>query len=139
MAHDSQGTVIYVSDGIGSPDNWLAIDGVTNIRDLRSGSGAEIDVTDLSSTAKEFQLGLKDEGSMSMDVIANRADAGYQRLAALRDSRAVGSFKIEVPVGSPNWMLSFTGIVVTLPLTFAVDDVVRGTVTIRVSGAINET
>ena len=139
MAVDSQGTLFQVEAGLGSPTEWLTVDGVTNIRDLRSGSGAEIDITDLSSTAKEFQLGLKDEGSMSLDLINNPADPGQQRLSALRDSRATGEFRIVSTFGSPEWTLSFSGIVTTLPATFAVDDVVRGTVTIRVSGAITET
>lgn len=138
-AVDSQGTVFYVDDGVaGSPTGYTAVDGVTNIRDLRSGTGAEIDITDLSSLAKEFRLGLKDEGSMSLDIINDPADPGQIRLAALRSSRAVGNFKIVVPVGSPDWTLTFTGIVTTFPVTFAVDDVARGTVSIRVTGEINE-
>jgi hypothetical protein len=136
---DSQGTIFYVSSGVGSPDDWIAVDGVTNIRDLRSGSGAEIDTTDLSSTAKEFRLGLKDEGSMSMDMITEPTDPGYQRLAALRSSRAVGNFQIFCPVGSPGWSLFFQGIVTTLPVTWAVDDVARGTTQVRVTGEITET
>jgi hypothetical protein len=136
---DSPGTSIWVSDGVaGSPTNYIQIDGVTNIRDLRSGTGAEIDTTDLSSTAKEFRLGLKDEGSMSMDVIVDPRDAGQQRLAALREARTVGEFQIRVPVGSPGWTLDFTGLVSTYPATWAVDDVVRGTISIRITGSILE-
>jgi hypothetical protein len=138
MAVDSQGTVFQVEAGTGSPTTWLTVDGVTNIRDLRSGTGAEIDITDLSSTAKEFQLGLKDEGSMSLDLINNPTDPGQIRLSALRSSRATGEFRIVVPFGSPNWTLSFSGLVTTFPVTFAVDDVARGSVTVRVSGEIVE-
>jgi hypothetical protein len=136
---DSQGTTFSVSDGLaGSPTNYIAVDGVTNIRDLRSGTAAEIDTTDLASTAKEFRQGLKDEGTMSIDMINEPSDPGQIRLAALRSSRAVGNFRIFVPVGSPGWTLTFTGLVTTFPATFAVDDVVRGTVGIRVTGEILE-
>lgn len=139
MAVDSQGTLFQVEAGLGSPTSWLTVDGVTNIRDLRSGTGAEIDITDLSSTAKEFQLGLKDEGSMSLDLINNPTDPGQLRLSALRSSRETGLFRIVVPFGSPSWTLSFSGLVTTFPVTFAVDDVARGSVTVRVSGEIVET
>jgi Lambda phage tail tube protein, TTP len=138
LAVNSQGTTFEVEKGLGSPTEWWAVDGVTNIRDLRSGTAAEIDTTDLSSTAKEFELGLKDEGSMSLDVINNPVDPGQKRLAALRSSRAVGQFRIICPFGSPNWTLTFNGLVTTFPATFAVDDVVRGTVGIRVTGEIIE-
>lgn len=139
MAVDSQGTTFQVEAGTGSPTTWLTVDGVTNIRDIRSGTGAEIDITDLSSTAKEFNIGLKDEGSMSLDIISNPTDPGQIRLAALRSSRELGDFRIVVPFGSPAWTLTFGGRVTTFPVTFAVDDVARGSVTVRISGEIIET
>jgi hypothetical protein len=138
MAHDSQGSIFSVEDGTNSsPLVYVPVDGVTNVRDLRSGSGAEIDITDLSSTAKEFSLGLKDEGSMTLDVIVNRDDAGQSRIIALRNSRLTGLFKITVPT-SPNYVITFSGIVTQFPFTLAVDDVIRGSITIRVTGTIVE-
>jgi hypothetical protein len=136
---DSQGARVYVDNGVDSPVVWVEIAGATNIRGLRSGAGAEIDTTTLASTAKEFRLGLKDEGSMSMDLITEPADPGYQRLVALRNSRLVGEYQVVVPTGSPSWTLSFTGIVTVLGVDFAVDDVVRTPCQIRVTGEIIET
>jgi hypothetical protein len=136
---DAQGTTFWVGATALSPTTWIQVKGVTGIRDLRSGAGAEIDVTTLSSTAKEFRLGLKDEGSMSLDITNTPQDAGQIRLSALRTSRATGDFKIEVPTGSPQYRLVFHGIVTTFPITFAVDDVLRSTVSIRVTGTIVET
>ena len=139
MPVDSQGARIYVDNGVDSPVMYTEIAGATNIRGLRSGSGAEIDTTTLASAAKEFRLGLKDEGSMSMDLITEPSDPGYLRLVALRTSRAVGEFQVVVPTGSPSWTLSFTGIVTTLGVDFAVDDVVRTPCQVRVTGEITET
>lgn len=138
LAIDSQGSIIRVDNGLGaSPPTMLTIGGVTAIRDLRSGQGAEIDVTDLSSTAKEFRLGLKDEGSMTFDVIYLPEDTGQARLVDLRSSRETGSFEIEVQT-SPVFTISWTGIVSAFPFSIGVDDVLRGSVTIRVTGAITE-
>jgi Alpha-L-arabinofuranosidase B, catalytic len=129
VAVESQGTTIYV--------NNLPINGVIAIRDVRSGSAAEIDTTTLQSNAKQFDTGLKDEGSMTLDVISLVGDPGQQNLLSLRNNRVAGSFVIEMQT-EPLFRLMFSGLVTTFTFAAAVDDVIRGSVTVRITGAISE-
>lgn len=141
----SQQSFIEVAD-LQTPAEWVRVGGVTSIRDLRSGTAAEIDVSDLSSTAKEFVLGLADNGSMGLDVIYDPEDPGQEILETLRETSAVNSFRVGVPnplntAGSPTGatMFSFQGFVTTFPFTASVDAALTGTVSIRLTGPITKT
>jgi hypothetical protein len=128
----------------GSPGDFTRVGGVSGIRDIRSGTAAEIDVSDLQSTAKEFVLGLADNGSMSFDLFYDQADPGQITLEQLRESSASASFRVGVrnplQAGSPTGftLLSFTGFVATFPITLGVDAAVTGTCTVRITGAITK-
>ena len=111
----------------------------TSISGLGSGTAAEIDTTTLCSTAKEYVMGLKDEGSMTFSVNYDPADVGIKRLQALRDSQELGVFKMTlVDPGSEEW--AFSGYVTSAPLGDVTPDTVYTmTFTIRISGAITIT
>lgn len=137
----SQTSTFEVLDPAASPDTYVVVGGVTNIRDLRSGTAAEIDVSDLSSTAKEFILGLADNGTMGLDVIYDPADAGQIILEGLRESSARNSYRVTVPnlLASPAvTTFTFEGFVQTFPFTLGVDAAMTGTVAIRVTGSITK-
>lgn len=129
----------------GTPSEWVRVGGVTGIRDIRSGTTTEIDVSDLSSLAKEYQLGLADNGSMTLDVFYDPQDPGQVILETLRETSAANGFRVGVRnpigVGSPTGfvLLSFTGFVQTFPIALGVDAAVTGTVTVRITGAITKT
>ena len=59
-----------------------------------SGTATEIDTTDLSSLAKEFEFGLVDNGSMTSEVFRDPADPGQTIISALRVSTARNSFRV---------------------------------------------
>lgn len=139
----SQQSFIEVND-VGSPGVWSRIGGVRAINNLRSGTAAEIDVSDLSSTAKEFVLGLADNGSMDLELLYDPADPGQQNLEALRESSASTTYRVGVPNplagGSPTGvtMFNFSGFVATFPFSAGVDAAITGTVSIRLTGAITK-
>lgn len=139
----SQQSFIEVAD-LQTPSEWVRVGGVSGIRDLRSGTAAEIDVSDLSSTAKEFVLGLADNGSMGIDVLYDPEDPGQIILETLRESSAINSFRVGVPnplqAGSPTafTLFSFQGFVTTFPFSASVDAALTGTVSIRLTGAITK-
>lgn len=140
---ETQGTIFRVGNG-DSPLTYTVVGGVTGISGLRSGAPNEIDVTDLSSTAREFLLGLKDEGTHTVNLNLDPADTGQQRLATLRSSRAEESFQIELSnagAGSPPTGTTYTyqARVSTFPFDLNPDDAARAQVTIRVTGDITET
>ena len=131
-------STFQVHDG-GSPGTYLTVSYVTNIRDLRSGTAAEEDVSDLSSTAVEVMTHLPDNGSMSLDLLFDPADPGQARLAAMQAAvpAPLGQFRVVSP--TPAYFWTFSGFVTTFPFTLAVATSKRGSVTVRISGAITET
>lgn len=133
--YSSQTSVIKVHDG-GSPGTYLTIGNATNIRDLRSGTAAEEDVSDLSSTAVEVMLHLPDNGSFSFDLIYDPADVGQARLAVLQSTTPLplGLFKVEFTPA--DYMFTLSAYVSTFPFTLQTAAAARASVTCRVSGPI---
>jgi hypothetical protein len=129
----SQGTTIGLGDAA-SPELYPAIPQVTNLSGP-DGSASEIDVTNLSSTAKEFILGLKDEGSISMDIIWDERLASHASLRSLFASGASNNFRIS-DAGSPIKNYTFPAFVSTLSMSSGVDEVQRASVNLRISSAI---
>ena len=130
----SQGTVIQRQDTVASPIAYVTIPQVTNISGP-DGSSTEITVTNLSSTAAEFILGLKDEGSINMDVIWDERDAVHAYIRADFDAGTSSLYQI-VDAGSPQKTYSFTAFTQGLSMTSGVDEVQRASVNLRISGAI---
>ena len=99
------------------------------------------DVSDLSSTAKEFVLGLADNGAMNLDMLYDPADAGQIILEALRESSNSNQFRVTIPnpLNSPAvTAFTFTGFVQTFPFSVGVDAAITGTVTVRITGEITK-
>lgn len=133
--YQSQGTAFKVSDGA-SPETFNAVGQVTSI-DGPDGSAPVIDVSNLSSTAREKTQGLADEGQITLQLQYDMDDTGQSRLKTLRTGRTLGSFKIEMS-DSPATTLSFSGYVLQFARSFNIDEVVMGTVTIEISGSVTE-
>lgn len=129
-----QGTKFQVSDG-GDPETFSDVPGVVSITGLGSGSAAEIDTTDLSSLAKEYVQGLKDEGSITIELIYDPSDPAHSRLEALRDTQQTTNFKV-IASDAISTEFMFQGFVQSLPKDFSADDVLRSSATIRITGPI---
>lgn len=67
-ALESQGMTIARGDGATPTEVFTTIPEVKSISGP-DGSANEIDVTDLSSSAKEFRMGLQDEGNITLDMM----------------------------------------------------------------------
>lgn len=122
-----------------SPSVFTNISNVTTINE----SGAqrsEIDVTNLDSTAMEYAPGLVDFGSMTFEVNWDPLEATHVTLdsiflsGAVRDWRITESPRVTPPTGETTY---FKGYVSALTKTRAVNQVVKASVTIRVTGATN--
>ena len=110
----------------------------TPIKNIKSFSGfdgaaAEIDVTNLDSVAKEFRLGLKDNGSFSIEIDRDIADPGQIALLAAQGTGAATPFVLKFADGNS---AEFTGFVKKFSLSGGVDAVVKGSADIRISGDI---
>ena len=97
------------------------------------GASAEIDVTNLDSLAKEFRLGLVDSGSFSAEIDRDFADPGQVALLAAQIAAEAAEFTLKFPTGD---VATFTGFVKKLGLSGGVDAVVKGSIDIRISGAV---
>jgi Lambda phage tail tube protein, TTP len=131
----SQGMTISI-DQADSPLTYAVIAEVDNI-DGPGGSSAEIDVTDLSSTAKEKRLGLPDEGDLTLSLNYIPKNTGHALLRALKASGAVRSYRLTF-TDSPPTTWTFDAFVKGFPISNGVDAVTKGNVTLAVSGGITE-
>ena len=134
-ALDSQGMTIKRGDGA-SPEVFTTIPEVTEIGGP-GGQAAEIDVTDLSSTAKEFRMGLQDEGQITLQMAWIPTNTVHSGLRTDRTNQTLRNFQINF-TDSPSTTWAFAAFVLGLELTNSVDEVTRATVTLRVSGAVTQ-
>lgn len=130
----TQGTQLKIEKAA-SPDEYVLIPGVYQISGLGGGEGDEIDVTDFDSSAKEYLIGLKDEGNLSFSLNYNPDDLQHIQLETLRDSQAVSGFQIVLPAGTLK-TFTFDAYVKTIELNMQANDAVRASVSLRITGAV---
>ena len=106
-----------------------------------SGSANVIDVTHLGSTAKEKRIGLRDEGQVSLDIIYDSNATALH--TALRDDRASRTKRIydikltdNGTASSQPSALYFNSYVTAFSITGAVDDVIKGALTLEITSAV---
>lgn len=129
-AISAQGSVISV--GTGDPIVYAVVGNVRSFSGF-DGSASEIDTTNLSSTAKEFRLGLVDNGQFTMELDYDGADAGQVALRTAQTAGTVRDFKLALPNADE---ITFKGLVKKFSLTGGVDAVLRASVEIRITGAV---
>tara|TARA_R100000808_G_C2047239_1_gene84243 strand:+ start:128 stop:544 length:417 start_codon:yes stop_codon:yes gene_type:complete len=129
----SQGAILKIGDGAGS-EVFNAIGEVISVSGLGGGSSTEIDVTNLSSTGKEFLMGLKDEGEVSVSLSLDTGDTQQTLLRTSRDSNTLKNFQFDLTDAGPT-TISFSAYVKTFNIGVAVDDKITLEVALRISGA----
>ena len=134
-ALQSQGMVIQISDEA-SPEVYTTIPEVMSI-DGPGGSAAVIDVTDLSSNAKEKRAGLQDEGQVTFEIAFLPTNATHLLLRTVRSAGTVRSFRI-LFTDSPQTQWDFDALVLGFAISNAVDDVTKASVTLEVTGAVTQ-
>ena len=133
-AIESQGTVLKRGDGA-DPEVFTAIGRVVSISGIGSGSSTEIDITDLSSTGKEFLLGIKDEGSVTLTLNLDTGDTMQTGLRTDRDARTLRNFELTLTDSGPS-VITFAALIKTFSIEIGVDDKVSLSVELRISGAV---
>ena len=131
----TQGTILQRGDG-GSPEVFVAVPDVTQISGPDA-SKAEIEVTDLGSTAKEFKGGLADFGRMTVDLnyIPGNAIHSAMRNDFISASSPVRNWRM-LFVNGKRW--DFAGYIAAFPGSTQPDSVQKSSMTIRLSGAVVE-
>jgi len=134
-ALSSQGMTIAVGDG-GGPEVFTVITEVKSI-DGPGGQANEIDVTDLSSTSKEFKLGLQDEGDITLDISYLPTNTIHAQLRSDRSAGTQRNYQITFTDTAPTtW--TFAALVKGFSINNAVDATTGASVTLRVTGSITQ-
>lgn len=131
---DTTGLTITAGAGTATPTTWTPVNNLPSFSGM-DGSASELDVSNLSSTAKEFKLGLVDPGQFSIELHTDLTDAGQAALRAKQQSGVISQFKLALP-GSTLVTYTFTGYVKKFTLAGGVDQVVKSTVDVRISGTV---
>jgi len=131
----SQGMTIAISDAA-SPEVYTSIPDVTSIGGP-DGEASEIDTTDLDSTAKEFRLGLIDNGSVNLGMNFRPAQTQHALLRTLSISGAARNYRITF-TDSPATTWTFSAYVKGVPVENSVDSVTTASVNLRITGSITE-
>jgi hypothetical protein len=130
----SQGVEVKV--GSGSPITFTAIKEINSFSGP-GGAGQVIDVTDLSSDAIEKIMGLHDEGQLSFDINFIPSDEQHVLLRTLRSTKAKGVFQISF-TDTPATVWEFTVFVTGFSVSGGVNAPIKASVTIEISGEIEE-
>lgn len=125
----SAGATVTIKVGAGTA---TLIKGLNDFSGIGGGSAAVIDVTDLDSVAKEKLMGVKDEGSVTLNFNYIAADAGQVLAFGARDSVALCTFVITVKTKK----FTFDGYVTTAEVSGGVDQKVSLGMTVEITGAV---
>jgi hypothetical protein len=131
------GTVISIGTtaATASSDTYTAIGEVVSF-DGPGGSASVIDVSHLGSTAREKRKGLKDSGQFSITVNRIFSDVGQTALITAQDEDEPYNVKVLYPSGHIHYLKA---LVMEFKITGGgVDDVLRGTVTFEITGAVTQ-
>jgi len=134
-ALESQGVTLGVGDAA-SPELYTTISDIVEITGP-DGSAAEIDVTDLSSTAKEFKRGLTDNGSVSFTLMFIPQDTQHDQLRDDFNSatEVARNYRITF-TDSPKTTWTFNAYVASLSISNSIDATVQSSVSLRIKGTI---
>lgn len=130
---EAQGVLLKRGDGA-TPEVFTAIAEITGF-DGPSGSASVIDMTHLSSTAKEKKMGLMDEGQISIDGNLVTTDTQQEGLRDDRTARTLRNFQL-VLTDSPSTTLSFAAYVLTFSISGQVDGKIPFKCTLEISGQV---
>lgn len=128
----AQGYSAYTSGGIFTPYTMVEVGEVRGIASAFDGEAADIDVTHLRSTGKEYLTGLAEFGNVSLTLwLPATSDAGQTRLRNLRETQTAMPFTITLASGQ---VAAFVGLVKSFALSgLEVDGAIQAACNIKVS------
>jgi hypothetical protein len=106
--------------------------------------GSEIDITSFDSTAKEFLMGLRDEGTISINILRDTSSTGQGRLITDQAARTQRMLIIDfstlvMDASAVGARLTMQAYVQGFAYSAGADDALKAAVTFRVTGAVNTT
>jgi hypothetical protein len=135
-ALEAQGVTLSI-DLVGSPGAFTEISDCRDVN-FRTGSAAVIDVTDLSSTAKEKRMGLPDEGQCTFTLMLRPKLQTHAELIAAKADRQSRRFRVTLTDDPQPTTYQFEAFVLSVPLSANVDAVIESSVTLEITGDVTE-
>ena len=136
-ALESQGITLAIDLGNVSPTVWTNVPETKDIN-FRTGSAAVIDVTDLSSTAREKRMGLADEGQCTFTLNLIPKNVAHAELISAKADRQIRHFRVVFTDGPNPSTYYFSGFVLSVPVSAGVDAVIESNVTIEITGPVTQ-
>jgi hypothetical protein len=141
MAFNAQGTEIYWSTSTAASTSTSNMVGEIVGFTGPGGAAAEIDVTNVNSVAKEYLIGLMDYGEVSFDMNLSLTDTAQVALradcvAAVKSKRKCVIKFSDSTTDASRTKATFDAYGKTFSINGAVDSAVKGTLAIRVTGAV---
>jgi hypothetical protein len=137
QAVSAQGTQVHISNApatqANSPTAYTRIAEIVQFS--REGDRPEIDASNLDSEAREYRLGLKDEGTLSFEANWIASDAGQNLMVSALASADPWDFKIVYPNGKTHY---FQALVKKWDITAGVDQILKRQAQVRLSGPVTE-
>lgn len=138
MAIESQGTIFYWSTSTAaSMSTSHAVAEVVGFNGPSGGANV-IDVSHLGSTAKEKLLGLRDEGQVTLDVNFRPGTTSQDYMRTCRAQRLMRKAVIQLndnTTEAARTKIIFDAYVGGFSVSGAVDQVVKGSITLEITGA----
>lgn len=139
FAIDLDSTGLTITDNTNTatmtPTSYTALANVTSFNGF-DGQASEIDKTNFDSTAKEFMLGLVDNGSVSFNVDVAWSDSGQVAAETSRTAGTRKSWKVVLPSGTTP-TATFYAYTKQFTKSGAVDGKFQGTINLRIDGAVS--
>lgn len=136
MALKSQTSTVHISneDADSTAYGSATFDKVGEVTSIGapSGEAADIDTTHLESTAKEYLIGLPDEGNIEIAMNAVSSDAGHSELITAKDAQTRRWLKITWSSGAV-WYIK--ALVKKYTWSAGVDAKIEAAASFRTSGA----
>lgn len=126
-ALDVQGTTFTI--------NSQVVGGIVSFSGF-DGEASDIDITTLDSTAKEFRQGLQDFGNFSLELIRDADDVGQDELLTQKAAQTSSVCVLSFPDVATLNVATFTAYVKSVSTNGGVDEVIRGTANLKITGAV---
>lgn len=132
-AINAQGVQVLRGNGA-TPETFQVIGEIMQF-DGPGGSASVIDVSTLQSAAKEKRIGLADEGQFTFEMNLDPSDVQQNALRADRAGRVLRNFRIILTDTSATTLI-FSAFVLEFKIAGAVDQVVKASVSLEISGPV---
>lgn len=131
------GTDLKLGNGATPTEVFTSIDGIVSMNGFGT-QRSEIDTTTLKDTSKKFKLGLKDNGTLQLEINHDPADPQHQELRQMNEDGTSANFQLILSDEAPSTRYNFKAFVSQWSLRADVDNVYKTQVSLRITGDVTE-